>query len=196
MLRTQPHLSRRKLLTACTSALGGIGAGLLAVPFIASWFPSRKAQAVGAPVKVDVSKLTPGELYTIIWRQQPVLVFRRTKAALKILASSRAPLADPNSNSSEQPDYAKNATRSIQPDVGVFLANCTHLGCIPIYKPDPGQVEEFGGSFFCPCHGSKFDLAGRVYASMPAPTNLKVPPYKFADANTIIIGEDTQKAAS
>lgn len=184
------RLSRRKLLTCCVSIIGAIGAGLLSVPFIASWFPSRKAQAVGAPVAVDISKLLPGELQTVVWRQQPILVFRRTEQTIKQLMHSTLPLSDPESTISEQPDYAKNDTRSIKPEVGIYIANCTHLGCIPTYKPNASK--DWAGGFNCPCHGSNFDLAGRVYESMPAPTNLRVPPHRFVSTDTVIVGEEQE----
>lgn len=185
---------RRRFLTATTAVVGGIGAVYTAVPFLASWKPSAKAQAAGAPVSVDISQLEPGQRITTEWRGRPVWIVRRTQEMLANLKRLESQLADPNSSMPQQPAYAQNEYRSIKPEYLVVIGICTHLGCSPLYRPEVGAADLGGdswlGGFFCPCHGSKFDLAGRVYAGVPAPTNLVVPPYHFADDNTIVVGED------
>ncbi|NLO80177.1 MAG: ubiquinol-cytochrome c reductase iron-sulfur subunit [Xanthomonadaceae bacterium] len=185
---------RRRFLTATTAVVGGIGAVYTAVPFLASWKPSAKAQAAGAPVSVDISQLEPGQRITTEWRGRPVWIVRRTQEMLANLKKLESQLADPNSSMPQQPAYAQNEYRSIKPEYLVVIGICTHLGCSPLYRPEVGAADLGGdswlGGFFCPCHGSKFDLAGRVYAGVPAPTNLVVPPYHFADDNTIVVGED------
>src|SRR5690606_4845753 len=185
---------RRRFLTATTAVVGGIGAVYTAVPFLASWKPSAKAQAAGPPVSVDISQLEPGQRMTTEWRGRPVWIVRRTQEMLANLKKPESQLADPNSSMPQQPAYAQNEYRSIKPEYLVVIGICTHLGCSPLYRPEVGAADLGGdswlGGFFCPCHGSKFDLAGRVYAGVPAPTNLVVPPYHFADDNTIVVGED------
>ncbi|CAB1274283.1 ubiquinol-cytochrome c reductase iron-sulfur subunit [Candidatus Nitrosacidococcus tergens] len=187
---------RRRLVTAAATAVGGVGIGFAAVPFIQSMQPSAQAQAAGAPVEVDISKLEEGHLMTVEWRGQPVWVFRRTPEELKELdeITSSGKLRDPNSNQvSQQPDSDKNNYRSLKPEIGVLVGICTHLGCSPSYRPDIAPEDlgaDWKGGFFCPCHGSRFDLAGRVYEGVPAPLNLVVPPYRYLAENRILIGEN------
>ena len=190
--------NRRYLLlaTAGVSAVGVVGA---AIPFVQSWQPSALAKALGAPIKVNIAKLRPGELLGPVpaWRGQPVFVVRRTPEALANLEANVTKLADPASESSDQPTYAQNSHRSRDPEIGVFLGLCTHLGCSPKYYGEV-QAEAFEsnwqGGFFCPCHGSKFDLAGRVEKNLPAPTNLMVPPYFYESETTLVIGMDERSA--
>ncbi|MGD9592977.1 MAG: ubiquinol-cytochrome c reductase iron-sulfur subunit [Candidatus Berkiella sp.] len=186
---------RRRFLTAATTVISGVGVVYAASPFVCSWFPSARAQAMGAPVKIDVSKLEPGAQLTVEWRGQPVWVIHRTKSMLEKLPQLDKELRDPNSEQPQQPAYADNGYRSIKPEYLVLVGICTHLGCVPLYRPDIGSVEpSWQGGFFCPCHGSRFDLAGRVFKGVPAPLNLVVPPYKFESDTIIVVGED-QKAA-
>lgn len=188
---------RRRFLVIATSAIGAVGASLAAWPFLASWRPSAKARAVGGPVKVNVSLLEPGQQLTVVWRGKPVWVLRRTAAMLERLGHDQwiDKLSDPDSaTETQQPPYARNATRSIRPDIFVTVGICTHLGCVPTFRPDvaPADLgEEWMGGYFCPCHKSKFDLAGRVFKYVPAPTNLVVPPYRFLDSDTVEIGIDS-----
>jgi len=187
-------LSRRRFLTAATSVTGGVGLVVAAVPFFASWKPSARAQALGAPVEVDVSKLEEGALMRVSWRGRPVWILRRTPNMLQTLEPGEAPLADPDSDKSDQPGYAKNQFRSIKPEILVAVANCTHLGCVPTDRFEVAPADlgpDWRGGFFCPCHGSKFDLSGRVYAGVPAPTNLTIPPHRFVTESQLIIGDDT-----
>lgn len=192
---------RRQLLTAATTLTGAVGVAFAAVPFLASWKPSARAKAEGAPVEIDVSKLEPGGMIKIQWRGKPVLVVRRTSEMIASLGRHDALLADPASEASKQPDYTKNAARAIRPEYLVLLGVCTHLGCLPQNRFAPGASADgvltatWPGGFFCPCHGSKFDLSGRVFAGVPAPTNLEVPPYSFADDRHIVIGLDPGKEA-
>ena len=186
--------SRRRFLTVATSVTGVVGLAFTAAPFIASFRPSTRAQALGVPIAVDISKLDEGAMVRVIWRGQPVWVLRRSKAMLERLASEKALLKDPDSDESTQPVYAKNATRAVRPDFLVVIGNCTHLGCAPLERFEVAPADlgpEWVGGFFCPCHGSKFDLAARVMAGSPAPTNLAIPPYRFVGNELIIIGEDT-----
>ncbi len=192
MADEQVDKTRRKFLTGVTTGVGAAGAALAAVPFVASMTPSAKARAAGAPVQVDISTLEPGKLIKFEWRGKPVWIVRRTPAMLESLAAVETELADPNSDREQQPAYAKNEGRSINPDVLVLIGLCTHLGCSPLEKLQPGELDsEWQGGFFCPCHGSKFDLAGRVYKGVPAPTNLEVPPHRFLSENRVEIGVDT-----
>jgi len=191
---------RRRFLTATTAVVGAVGAGFVAVPFIKSWNPSARAKLAGAPVTTDVSALPEGQQLTLKWRGQPVYVSHRSKAMLDILPTMDGLLLDPKSdNTDQQPEYAKNEYRSIKPEYMVLVAVCTHLGCapefIPELRPQPFDPEWKGG-YFCPCHKSKYDLAGRVYSGMPAPANLPVPPYHFEDDATIVIGVDPASAKS
>ena len=189
---------RRFLLTATTVATGAAGAAA-AVPFVASMLPSERAKAAGAPVEVDVSKLEPGQRMIVEWRGKPVWIVRRTPEMLKMVKADDERVADPKSDKSAQPSYAKNEYRSYanKPEYLVLVGICTHLGCSPVDKLQP-QPEPFAsdwrGGFYCPCHGSLFDLAGRVYKNKPAPDNLVVPPYKFLSDTTLVIGEDTKGA--
>lgn len=187
---------RRRFLAVMTSAVGAVGAVGAVSPFVASWSPSEKAKALGAPIKVDVSKLSPGAMLVDQWRGKPIFIIRRTEQVLQSLqrADLQAKLADPESKTSaQQPQYAANALRSIEPEWLVVEGVCTHLGCAPKYVPEiqPQTYDaNWQGGFFCPCHGSKFDLAGRVYKGVPAPSNLKVPPHKI-EGPIITIGEET-----
>lgn len=183
--------SRRKFLTTATSVVGGIGAAFAAIPFAGSWSPSAKAQALGAPVEVDVSKIAPGQKITLSWRGQPVFVVHRTDDNLQQLAKLTSQLRDPLSNKSIQPSYITTESRAIKDQYLVVVAICTHLGCVPVYKPKLGSLDAaWLGGFFCPCHGSKYDLSGRVYTGVPAPTNLTIPPYRYVNDSLLIIGED------
>ena len=193
--QTKVDKKRRNLVVA-TSVVGGVAGVAAALPFAASMLPSDRAKAAGAPVEVDLSKLAPGEMAVIEWRGKPVWVIRRTKEMLESLKAVTAKLTDPASKSSEQPKYAENEYRSQQPDVMVMEGVCTHLGCSPQLKSAEAKAEmggDWAGGFYCPCHGSKFDLAGRVFRGAPAPTNLKVPPYTFLSDSTLLIGEDQEK---
>ncbi|GGI83146.1 ubiquinol-cytochrome c reductase iron-sulfur subunit [Legionella impletisoli] len=182
---------RRQFLLTSTGVLGGIGALCALTPFVSSWMPSAKAQAAGAPVEVDLSKLEPGQQITVEWRGKPVWIIRRTKEMLEGLDDHDVLLRDPKSLVDQQPEYAKNEFRSIKPEYLVLIGICTHLGCIPKYKPYEQELgPQWPGGFYCPCHGSSFDLAGRVFKNVPAPINLAVPPYRFVNDHVIIIGED------
>jgi ubiquinol-cytochrome c reductase iron-sulfur subunit len=190
----EADLSRRRFLTVATSVAGGVGVVLAATPFVASFRPSARAQALGGPIEVDIGKLEDGAMIRVVWRGRPVWILRRTKDMLTRLESSQATLRDPQSNESEQPEYAKNQYRAIRPEVLVVVGTCTHLGCAPIERFELAPVDlgaDWPGGFFCPCHGSKFDLAGRVFAGVPAPTNLPVPPYRFVGDNLVLIGDDS-----
>ena len=190
---------RRRMLTTVTTGVGLVGAGALAVPFVASMTPSARAKAAGAPVEVDISRLSEGQMLAVEWRGKPVWIIRRTPEMLEDLAQIREKLSDPDSEvETQQPAYAKNKYRSIKPEVLVVLGVCTHLGCAPTKKFEQGKAsgvsDDWVGGFFCPCHGSSFDLAGRVYRNVPAPTNLEVPPYSFLSDDRVLIGvgpEDT-----
>ncbi len=189
MTETINH-QRRRLLVGATGVVGAVGAAFVAVPFTASWKPSEKAQAAGAPVDVDISALAEGQMLTVEWRGKPVWVVRRPAASLSALASVRGELRDPDSVDSIQPTFAQNEARALKPEYLVMVGVCTHLGCAPLYKPDAGSISaDWQGGFFCPCHGSRFDMSGRVYKSVPAPTNLEVPPYRFLTDTRIRIGE-------
>ena len=199
---------RRRLLTAATVGTGAIGVAFAAVPFIASWKPSARAKALGAPVEVDASKLDPGQMLKVVWRGQAVFVVRRVKAVVDQLGGHDAMLADPKSDDSLQPEYIKasGAVRARNPEYWIGLAVCTHLGCSPLGAFEPNNSFQVAGAdlganwpggFYCPCHGSKYDLSGRVFKSMPAPKNLTVPPYAIADNMRITIGvDDASKAVS
>lgn len=190
--------SRRRFLVGATSVVGGVGVVGAAVPFVASWRPSAKAEAAGAPRSVNVSKLEEGQQVTVEWRGQPVWVVRRSEEMVENLESLRDRLADPDSEELQQPDYIEGAHRSIDPEFFVVVGICTHLGCSPAFRPEVGPADlgdDWLGGFFCACHGSRFDLAGRVYRNVPAPSNLEVPPYRFADdGDTITVGEDPEDA--
>jgi ubiquinol-cytochrome c reductase iron-sulfur subunit len=186
---------RRRLIVA-TAAVGGVAGAAAAVPFLASFAPSERAKAAGAPVEADISKLAPGEMMTVEWRGKPVWIIRRTKEMLDGLKKLDAKLADPKSNKPMQPEYAKNEYRSIKPEYLVAVGICTHLGCSPSEKFNPAAAIEpdWQGGFLCPCHGSTFDLAGRVYSSKPAPDNLEIPPHKYLSDAKILIGDDSKGA--
>lgn len=180
--------SRRRFLTAATSVVGGAGAITAVVPFLASWNPSARAQSAGAPVEADVSKMLEGQQLVVKWRGKPVWIVKRGEEMLNTLEGHDDKLRDPESNESIQPEYCKNRDRSIKPEILVVIGICTHLGCSPTYRPEI-TADWFGG-FFCPCHGSKFDLAARVHKSVPAPTNLVIPPHRYINDDLILIGED------
>jgi ubiquinol-cytochrome c reductase iron-sulfur subunit len=186
--------SRRKFLIAATSAVGGVGAVLTATPFVASWAPSERARALGAPTEVDVSKLEPGQMAVVSWRKQQIYVVHRTPAMVeRVKKVPPGELKDPTSTSSDQPDYAKNEIRARKAEFLVLVGICTHLGCLPKARFEPNQPElmaDWPGGFFCPCHGSKFDLAGRVFQGSPASLNLRVPPYSYSNDTTLVIGLD------
>jgi ubiquinol-cytochrome c reductase iron-sulfur subunit len=186
-------LKKRRMLTAATSVVGAIGAVYVAVPFVASMQPSARAKAAGAPVEADISKLEPGQLLRVKWRGKPVWIVRRTQAMLDALPTLDDQLRDPMSEESEQPAYCKNEVRSRKPEYLVAIGICTHLGCSPTYRPEVAP-EDLGagwkGGFFCPCHGSRFDLAGRVFQGVPAPLNLVIPPYQYLTDATLLIGDD------
>jgi ubiquinol-cytochrome c reductase iron-sulfur subunit len=186
-------LSRRKFLTAATSATAAVGVAFAVTPFVSSWKPSERARALGAPISDDLSRLEVGQLLTYVWRKQPIYIFKRSPATVEKLAAHDAQLKDPKSADSDQPAYAANAMRSVRPDVAVLIATCTHLGCLPKQHFEPGDAElgaDWPGGFLCPCHGSRFDLAGRVFNGSPASVNLRIPPYTFPNDNTLLIGQD------
>ncbi|HBH36349.1 MAG TPA: ubiquinol-cytochrome c reductase iron-sulfur subunit [Gammaproteobacteria bacterium] len=186
-------LKKRRLLTLSTAVIGAVGAGAVAVPFVMSWQPSARAKAAGAPVEADISKLEEGQLLRVKWRGKPVWVVRRTAKNLEDLPKLDGTLADPASEVDQQPAYCKNPIRSIKPEYLIAIGICTHLGCSPTYRPDVAPADlgaDWLGGFFCPCHGSKFDLAGRVYAGVPAPTNLVIPPHSYLSDKVVLIGVD------
>lgn len=188
---------RRRFLVATTSVVGGVGVGLAAIPFIKSWMPSAKAQAVGAPVDVNISKLKEGQLLKVQWRGQTIGILHRTQEMVSNLAKNDDVLADPQSAESDQPEYVHGEQRALKPDFLVVNMHCTHLGCVPQMIPEVGPQpfdDNWNGGFYCPCHKSKFDLSGRVYKGVPAPTNLRIPPYSFLDDRTLIIGVSPQGA--
>ena len=188
---------RRRFLTLATTVVGAVGTGFALVPFVSSMQPSAKARAAGAPVRADISKLKPGQMIRVKWRGKPVMIVNRTDDMLKAVSGLDSAVSDPASVESEQPAYAQNEYRSIKPEILVLVGICTHLGCSPTFRPDVSPIDlgkDWKGGFFCPCHGSKFDLAGRVYAGVPAPTNLPVPPHRFLSDNEILLGEDGEVA--
>lgn len=190
---------RRHFLLVATTVTGLAGAGLTAVPFLASWKPSARAQALGAPVEQDVSKMEPGAVLKVNWRGQAIFIVRRTPEMLQTLddPAAAARLRDPKSEQSEQPKYAQNSARALRPEYLVLVGVCTHLGCAPLSRFNPADAElgaDWPGGFYCPCHGSKFDMSGRVFKDVPAPTNLKVPPYRFLTDAIVQIGVDAEVA--
>lgn len=190
--------SRRRFLVLATSVAGGIAGVAVATPFMLSMMPSERAKAAGAPVEVDISKLEPGMLLMVEWRGKVVWVLKRTQDMLENLEKLEVVLADPNSEKDQQPAYAKNRTRSIKPEILVVEGVCTHLGCSPVYRKDIAPADlgaDWLGGFFCPCHGSKFDLAGRVYKGVPAPTNLVVPPHTYLSESQLLIGSESKESA-
>jgi ubiquinol-cytochrome c reductase iron-sulfur subunit len=188
---------RRRVLVAATGVVGAVGAGYALVPFVASMNPSARARAAGAPVEADISKLEPGALLRVKWRGKPVWVVHRTPEMLAGLPTNDPKLVDPKSEVPQQPDYCANPTRSIKPEYLVAIGICTHLGCSPTYRPEFGPDDlgsDWKGGFFCPCHGSRFDLAARVFKNVPAPTNLVIPKHVYLNDTTILIGEDRGSA--
>ena len=188
-----PNPGRRKFLSNFTGLLGAVGAFFVAIPFLSAFKPSSRAEAAGAPVQVDTSSINPGEMMIVEWRGKPVFVLKLESNAIKLISQNLDRLADPNMESPAQPEYAKNEIRSRKEGLAIITGICTHLGCSPKYYPDAGSTDfdpDWQGGFFCPCHGSKFDLLGRVYAGVPAPTNMEVPPHYFAKDNILIIGSD------
>ena len=180
---------RRKFLLRATTTVGIIGAAAASIPFVTSLFPTAKAEAEGGPVKVKIGGMKPGNQLTVIWRGRPVWIIVRTKQELDELPKLNNLLRDPNSDVPQQPTYARNTYRSIKPEILVLVGICTHLGCTPTFRPDPKSIgPEWPGGFYCSCHGSKFDLAGRVYKGVPAPINLEVPPYVYLNEEEILIG--------
>lgn len=193
MSNQEINQGRRRFLTLATAGAGGLAAVGVATPLVASWFPSEKAKAAGASVQIDISKIEAGQMLTAEWRGKPIWVVNRTEQQLKDLATLDGNVADPHSEVEQQPEYCKNETRAIKPQYWVAIGICTHLGCSPTYRPDIGPADlgaDWKGGFFCPCHGSKFDIAGRVYKGVPAPTNLVIPPHKYLDDATLLVGED------
>lgn len=191
------NAGRRRFLVAATSVVGAAGAVGAAVPFVGSWFPSAKAKAAGAPVKVNIAKVEPGQQMIAEWRGQPVFIVRRTEEILGNLKKITGELSDPESKASEQPDYVDPSNRSIKPEILVLVGLCTHLGCSPTFRPEVAPVDlgpKWVGGYFCPCHGSHYDLAGRVYKSQPAPLNLPVPPHSYESDDIIVVGVDQEKA--
>ncbi|MGD8618597.1 MAG: ubiquinol-cytochrome c reductase iron-sulfur subunit [Gammaproteobacteria bacterium] len=190
----ETNTGRRRFLTAATSVVGAVGVGFVLVPFISSMQPSAKARAAGAPVRADISKLELGQMIRVKWRGKPVWIVNRTQSMIDTLPSLDDELRDPESLEPQQPSYAQNEWRSIKPEYLVLIGICTHLGCSPTYRPDVGAADLGGdawkGGFFCPCHGSRFDLAGRVFKGVPAPLNLEVPPHRYLSENEILVGED------
>ncbi len=189
---------RRRLLTAASIVVGGVGVGYAAVPFLASWSPSERAQAAGAPVEADISKLEPGAMMIVEWRGKPVWLINRTQRMLDELPTLNDQLRDPKSELEQQPAYAKNAYRSINPQLLVMVGICTHLGCSPTFRPEVAPADlgpDWKGGFFCPCHGSRFDMAGRVYQGVPAPTNMVIPPYRFLSDTRVLVGVDSEETA-
>ncbi len=192
------NTGRRRFLVAATSTVAVAGAVGIAVPFVGSWNPSARAKAAGAPVKADIGKLEPGQMVVVAWRGKPVYVVNRTAEMLANLPKLTDELKDPDSLISIQPDYIEGIDRALRPELLVIVGLCTHLGCAPKFRPEVGAADLGGdawlGGFFCPCHGSKFDLSGRVFKSVPASTNLVVPPYSFEGDNVLVIGIDTEIA--
>ena len=187
--------SRRKFLTTATTAMGALGAAFVLVPFVSSWKPSERARALGAPTELDLTKIEPGQMTIVTWRKQQIYVVHRTPQMLQQLANHDARLKDPQSQSSDQPDYAKNPIRAAKPEYLVLIGICTHLGCLPKQRFEPGQPElgaDWPGGFFCPCHGSRFDLAGRVFEGSPASVNLRIPPYTIEGDMKLIVGQDAK----
>jgi ubiquinol-cytochrome c reductase iron-sulfur subunit len=198
IVRDNVDEKRRRLLLVATSGAGAVIAGAVAAPMLVSWFPSAKALAAGAPIEADISKLEPGQQITLEWRGKPVWVLRRTPEMVDKLKSHDEVLVDPESKASKQPDYVKGPGRSIKPEVFIVEGVCTHLGCSPTLKKEIGAASDMGadwpGGYYCPCHNSRFDLAARVFKGSPAPTNMTVPPHRYASDTVVVIGEDTKGA--
>jgi len=197
MAKQEVDQGKRRFLVAATATMGGVATAAVAVPFVMSMLPSERAKAAGAPVEVDISKIEPGMMAVFEWRGKPVWVINRTKDMLDGLAKIDDKLSDPALDVPLQPEYAKNVSRSIKPEVMVLVGICTHLGCSPVGKLSSGDESmgsDWPGGFFCPCHGSKFDLAGRVFKGSPAPVNLEVPPHYYISDARLLIGEDRKEA--
>jgi ubiquinol-cytochrome c reductase iron-sulfur subunit len=197
MSNSEVDRGKRRFLIAATTAVGGVAAAAVAIPFVSSMMPSERAKAAGAPVEVDIGKIEPGAILAVEWRGKPVWVVNRTKAMLDLLAKNDDKLTDPKSDMPQQPEYAKNPTRSIKPEFLVAVGICTHLGCSPTFRPEVGPADlggDWNGGFFCPCHGSRFDLAARVFKGVPAPINLEVPPHKYLSDTRLLIGDDSKGA--
>ncbi|NHR06906.1 ubiquinol-cytochrome c reductase iron-sulfur subunit [Chromobacterium haemolyticum] len=193
MSEQQVDAGRRRFLTVATSAVGGVAAAGVATPFLMSFFPSERAKAAGAPVEVDIGKIEPGQKINVEWRGKPVWVLNRTPEQLKNLPKLDEKLVDPKSEMDQQPAYCQNEHRSIKPELLIAVGICTHLGCSPTHRPDIAPADlgpDWLGGFYCPCHGSKFDLAARVYKGVPAPKNLEIPPHKYLSDTRLLIGED------
>lgn len=191
-------IRKRRFLTAAATVVGGVGAAYAAVPFLASWLPSERAKAAGAPVQADISKLESGQMIRVQWRGKPVWVVKRTEEMLAALPGLNGELRDPESVDPQQPEYCQNIDRSIKPEILVAVGICTHLGCSPTFRPDVAPADlgpDWQGGFFCPCHGSRFDISGRVYSAMPAPKNLPIPPYRYISETEIMVGEDPEETA-
>ncbi len=191
-------VSKRHFLTASVTVVGAVGTGFAAVPFISAMSPSAKARAAGAPVEVDIGKLEPGQRIVVKWRGKPVWVLKRGEAALQSLEKFETQLRDPESNESKQPESSHNRYRSIKPEIFVAVGICTHLGCSPTFRPEIAPKDlgnDWQGGFFCPCHGSSFDYAGRVFQGVPAPTNLDIPPYQYLSDTRILVGKNEEGAA-
>ncbi len=191
------NAGRRRFLVAATSVVGAAGAVGAATPFVGSWFPSAKAKAAGAPVKVNIGKIEPGQQIVAEWRGQPVFIVRRTPDILSNLDKVAEHVADPDSKASVQPTYVDPKNRSIKPEILVLVGICTHLGCSPSFRPEVAPADlgaDWFGGYLCPCHGSRYDLAGRVYKSQPAPLNLPVPPHSYESDTVIVVGVDQEKA--
>ncbi|TXT24987.1 MAG: ubiquinol-cytochrome c reductase iron-sulfur subunit [Gallionellaceae bacterium] len=192
------HSKRRWLFTA-TAAAGGVAAAGAGAPFVLSLMPSERAKAAGAPVEVDIGAITPGTMISIEWQGKPVWIVHRTKQMLDLLPKNNADLADPASSVPQQPAYCNNPNRSIKPEILVVLGICTHLGCSPTFRPEvapPDLGEKWSGGWFCPCHGSRFDLAARVFKGVPAPTNLIIPPHKYLSDTKLLVGDDDTGGAA
>lgn len=184
-------LQRRCFLRRATTAVGGVGLVAASVPFFSYWMPSADTEAAGAPIKIDLSALKPREQLTVPWRGMPIWIISRTPEMLETMAKLESTLRDPLSEQDQQPSYCKNVHRSIKPSFFISIGICTHLGCVPTYRPDAGSIDPtWLGGFYCPCHGSKYDLAGRVYKDVPAPLNLKIPRHKYLSDTEILVGED------
>jgi ubiquinol-cytochrome c reductase iron-sulfur subunit len=192
------NIKKRRFLLGATTAVGTVGVIAAAVPFVVSLWPSERAKAAGVPIAVDISKLEPGQKINVEWRGKVVWVIHRTPEMIASLSKLDPKVADPKSEVDHQPKYCKNEDRSIKPEIFVAVGICTHLGCSPTFRPEIAPADlgsDWLGGFFCPCHQSKFDLAGRVFKGVPAPTNLVVPPYRFVSDTSILIGEDEKGAA-
>ncbi|MFZ4554221.1 MAG: ubiquinol-cytochrome c reductase iron-sulfur subunit [Burkholderiales bacterium] len=197
MSQDQVDTSKRRFLLAATGAVGGVAAAGVAIPFVGSMLPSAKAKAAGAPIEVDVSKLEPGAQLTVEWRGKPVWIVRRTPEMIAQLEQNADKLSDPGSEAQQQPEYCKNKTRSLKPEYLVVVGVCTHLGCSPTFRADKGAADlggDWPGGYYCPCHGSRFDLAGRVFKNVPAPVNLVVPPHRYISDAVLLVGADSKES--